>query len=83
MKAYVRFYTIDQNSQPLHSAEASDMLQAIVYFRVAKETGKKKRKRCTDKGATGRTNYGGRNIAAWRHVIYTGSIGDISTLRAT
>ena len=44
MKAYVRFYTIDQNSQPLHSAEASDMLQAIVYFRVAKETGEKNEK---------------------------------------
>ncbi len=39
MKAYVRFYTIDQNSQRLYSAEASDMLQAIIYFRVAKETG--------------------------------------------
>ncbi len=44
MKAYVRFYTIDQNSQRLHSAEGSDMLQAIVYFRVAKETGEKNEK---------------------------------------
>ena len=44
MKAYVRFYTIDQNSQRLYSAEASDMLQATVYFRVAKETGEKNEK---------------------------------------
>ncbi len=44
MKAYIRFYTIDQNSQHLYSAEASDMLQATVYFRVAKETGEKNKK---------------------------------------
>jgi hypothetical protein len=44
MKASVRFYTIDQNSQRLYSAEASDMLQAIVYFRVAKETGERNEK---------------------------------------
>ncbi len=44
MKAYVRFYTIDQNSQRLYSAEASDMLQAIIYFRVAKESGEKNKK---------------------------------------
>jgi len=44
VKAYVRFYTIDQNSQRLYSAEASDILQAIIYFRVAKEIGEINRK---------------------------------------
>ncbi len=39
MKAHVRFYKNVQNSQRLYSAEASYMLQAIIYFRVAKETG--------------------------------------------